>query len=480
MRKALKSYPAILIFFLVYAALSLLNLDRLPVAWTDEVLNLDPAVQFTKNGIFTSKLWPNPGCDRVFASYLPGIQWFQAAYLRFLPVEIFWVRLPFALLIWGCILLAYRIIRKNTQLNDFWSTVWLAILFLDKSVFELSRSMRVEPILIMGILLLWYWSPKIRTWPIKTLLIGYLAMAHVYIWPFLLIWFLSDSLRLSIGQKIMQLMLVLLAPLAFFAYVDFDWQTIAEQMGFHVQHHTLTQTDLPHSPFLNSIWYRFFPYYLEQPLNPFLFYCITAIISYLFMRQKMWRNTQQWIYGAWLLGIILILGVLTPQYRYLPVFWITGILLILGSKRINIQAKWLKIIALIIAVNAGISFAGRHTAAILQSQARNPEGVHDFLRKKLKSKQNTTTLLLGESIGFYHAHRGRNHQRFDYGIDFYPQHFNWNNYDQVILLTHDIRPQDSLIAVYESLPEKWATPKLMQSFAKGGTYNGMRIYLLKP
>ena len=93
MRQALKSYPAILVFFLVYTALSLINLDSLPVAWTDEVLNLDPAIQFIHNGHYTSKLWPNPNCDIIFASYLPALQWFQTAYLSFLPLEIFWVRL---------------------------------------------------------------------------------------------------------------------------------------------------------------------------------------------------------------------------------------------------------------------------------------------------------------------------------------------------------------------------------------------------
>jgi hypothetical protein len=116
----------------------------------------------------------------------------------------------------------------------------------------------------------------------------------------------------------------------------------------------------------------------------------------------------------------------------------------------------------------------------LQTQARSPEGVHDFLRKNLETAEGTRTLLLGESIGFYHAHRGRNHQCFDYGVDFYPQHFDWKNYDKVVLLTHELRPQDSLIATYESLPEKWPTPQIMQAFAKGGTYNEMRLYLLKP
>ncbi len=145
MRKALSTYPAILCLIFTYAILSLVNLESLPVAWTDEVLNLDPAIQQLQNGTYTSKLWPNPNSDVIFASYLPAIQWFQSAYLRIVPIEIFWVRLPFALLTWGSIILGYFIIRKNSQLNDFWASIWVGIAFLDKSVFELSRSMRVEP-----------------------------------------------------------------------------------------------------------------------------------------------------------------------------------------------------------------------------------------------------------------------------------------------------------------------------------------------
>ena len=290
MHKALKSYPAILLFFLVYASLSLINLDSLPVAWTDEVLNLDQAIQYIQNGTYTSKLWPNPNSDILFASYLPAIQWFQTAYLTFLPIEIFWVRLPFAFLIWGSLFLTYRFIRKNTPLNDLWSTVWVAIAFLDKSVFELSRSMRVEPLLIFGTLLLFSISPKRKLCAIKALIIGYLAMAHIYVWPFLFIWFITDWLRLNPQQKFLQTLLILAAPIAFLASVHFDISIITEQMGFHAQHHTLTQTDLPHNPIINSLWYRFYPFYLEQPLNPFVFFALIIIILTLFIKQKMWRK----------------------------------------------------------------------------------------------------------------------------------------------------------------------------------------------
>lgn len=479
MRKALSTYPAILCLIFTYAILSLVNLESLPVAWTDEVLNLDPAIQQLQSGTYTSKLWPNPNSDVIFASYLPAIQWFQSAYLRIVPIEIFWVRLPFALLTWGSIILGYFIIRKNSQLNDFWASIWVGIAFLDKSVFELSRSMRVEPIIIFGILLLFYWSPKRKLWWIKSLLIGYLAMAHVYIWPFLFIWFLKDWISLTPIKKALSAAFTLMAPFLFLKSLNFNLNTLFEQMGFHAQHHTLTQTDLPHNPLLNSLWYRFYPYYFEQALNPVILYGMILMIFGFFIKQKMWRKPNDWIYGSWILGILIIFTVLTPQYRYLPIFWISGILLLIQSKRVNFMAPAIKGIALLLFVNLSFSFLGRHSAALIQAKSRNPVYVYDFLHKYLPNPKKNRTLILGESIGFYYAHRGRNHHTFDYGIDFYPQHFNWSDYDHIVLLSHEVRPQDSLIAIYESPKESFKTPTTMKAFAKGGTYDGMRVYSLK-
>ncbi len=479
MRETLKSHLPFIFFFLVYACLSLINLDALPVAWTDEVLNLDPAIQHLEKGVYTSKLWPNPNSDRFFASYLPGIQWFQTVYLTFIPVEIFWIRLPFLLLVWGSILLFYRYLTKNTTLHSLWAGIWVALLFLDKSVFELSRSMRVEPLILFGTLAFLNIQDKKRHWLPKALLLGFLSMTHVYIWPFLLVWIAAEILQLGTYQRILFTFICAIPGIAFLASVNFDVEIIIEQMGFHAQQHTLVKTDMPHHPFLNSLWFRFYPFYKEQPLMPLLFYGLMVLIPLLFLKQKSWLKPQQWTYLGWILGAILVFGVMTPQYRYLPVFWIIGFALILRSNRINTQIPLLKAFCLLLLANVSLSFMGRHAAAVLQYQARNPKGVHDFLHKYLPNPTQKRTLILGESIGFYHAHRGRNHQRYDYGIDFYPQHFNWSDYDHVVLLSHEVRPQDSLIAIYESPKERFKTPAVMSAFAKGGTYNGMRVYSLK-
>ena len=93
---------------------------------------------------------------------------------------------------------------------------------------------------------------------------------------------------------------------------------------------------------------------------------------------------------------------------------------------------------------------------------------------------------MGESIGSYYCNRlAQKNKRlgvkneFDYAIDIYPQHWNNQDYDQVFLITHEIQPQLELVAEYKAQPY-FVLPKWAQSFAKGGTYDGTKIYRLAP
>ena len=55
----------------LYLVVGLFNLDRLPIAWNDEIQNLDPAMVWHHTGQFCSPLWPNPGAEKTFLSYPP-------------------------------------------------------------------------------------------------------------------------------------------------------------------------------------------------------------------------------------------------------------------------------------------------------------------------------------------------------------------------------------------------------------------------
>jgi hypothetical protein len=483
MIQAFKHHAAFTLFFFIYALLGCINLDRLPVAWTDEVLNLDPAVQYLQHGYYFSKLWPNPGSHLIFASYLPGIQWFQTLYLGIVPFDIFWIRWPFLCLMLVSIILVYKTLLRNKNLKPEYATLLLALIFLDKASFELARSMRVEVLIIFGTSCLFYLSQYKKTILLQSFIFGYLFMCHAYLWPFIGVWFGMKWIHTNTSTKIFSLLFFLLPLFFFTASLGFNFNPLLEQMGFHMSQHTLVKTDLPHHPILNSLWYRFFPFYLEQPMIPVLFYGIIFCLVYLILKKPIWKSPLNYPQLGWLLSIFLLFTVLTPQYRYLPFFWLTGIILIALNKQTQLTVPWLKVLMGLAVMNAAISFMGRHSAALLQKNARDPISVQKFLQKKLDHRELTSmkkSLILGESIGFYFAHQEKNRTHFDYGVDFYPQHFDWNQYDNIYLLTHKVRIQDTLIGVYRSKQELFTTPNFMLKFAKGGTYNGMRIYQLKP
>jgi hypothetical protein len=97
--------------------LGLFNLTTLPVAWTDEVMNLDPAIQFHKFGHFFSKLWPNPGAEKVFASYPPLIEIWHIFWLKITNPTVFNIRLPFLIFHLSTLTILYHLLHKSLKNN---------------------------------------------------------------------------------------------------------------------------------------------------------------------------------------------------------------------------------------------------------------------------------------------------------------------------------------------------------------------------
>jgi len=139
----------------------------------------------------------------------------------------------------------------------------------------------------------------------------------------------------------------------------------------------------------------------------------------------------------------------------------------------------------IIVFNSFLSFGGRHLAAWIQRPQRDANAVLNFIHKNIPQNQHKT-LIWGESIGSYYCNgyvlnskvKSQN-QVFDYALDIYPQHWNNKDYNQVFLITHENQPQLKLVAKYEVKPY-FKLPNWANSFAKGGTYDGTKIYRLAP
>ena len=93
------------------AVLGLINLDRLPIAWNDEIQNLDPALVWHHTQKFCSPLWPNPGAETHFLSYPPLIEAWHCLWLNFGKSP--WiVRFPFLVFHLTTALILYRFIHR--------------------------------------------------------------------------------------------------------------------------------------------------------------------------------------------------------------------------------------------------------------------------------------------------------------------------------------------------------------------------------
>jgi hypothetical protein len=464
------------IFFFIYAVFGLINLDTLPVAWTDEVLNLDPAVQYTITGEYRSALWPNPNSDIIFAGYLPLIQWVHHITLSVLPLEIFWIRLPFFLLSLLSIWLFQKILKTKIGDNAIILTILTIIVFLDKTVFEMNRSMRVEPLLIFFTLLYLYLKGRKQAVFLRFLILGILSMGHLYIWPLVLAFVLNEVRLLKITRTAIGVAIFLIPSILFLHQLHWDITPIKEQLFHQVAQHRISETDLKSSPLMNSIWYRFYPHYKEQPLMPLVYLFVILSLLYVLIKNiscKKWDSKT--LYSIGFTGMLMLIFVfMTPQYRYLPLLLILGVL----WAPLNLKYRLTTVVLVLLCGNLTLSFIGRHAAALAQRESRNPVPVFNFLHKHIKGKN---PLILGESIGYYYAYRGipRNEKRMTYGIEFYPQHQDWSQHDKVYLLTKDIRTNEKPIAIYESNNEIIELPQWAKKFAKGGTYDGFYIYRLK-
>jgi len=484
--KKLKPIHGLVIFIIIYASLGLINLQYLPVAWNDEVQNLDPAIQYLKTGTFKSIIWPNPGADKLFASYPPLIQYFHALWLSIFPADVFFVRLPFLVLTLFTFILLYSTLNRSKNLKNTWLPLIILIVFaLDKSTFELSRSVRVEPLILFLLSLFLYIQPK--RWPIiKLTIIGISATAHFYIWPILIVWFIYEWLQLtSIHQKILLPIISALPWLLYFYSIDFQFDTWTSQISMQTADHQITSTDLPHSAVANSLFYRFWPHYREQPLNILLFWSIIILtLSFSFKKRILTQPRYQNLL-ALLLFTILLFAFASPQYRYLPPFLLLALITLPNLPWLNINTPKIKYFLIFIALNGFFSFGGRHFASQIQKPQRDPVPVYDFLSKHIPKPNNSNKhLIIGDAIGAYftyHLHRNSRASHFSnlhYAFDYYP--IDWEPFNKVFILTHDSLPPYGahFIAQYNAA-NKLSLPKWALFFAKGQTYSGMNLYQLK-
>ena len=464
-----RNHLPFILFILFYALLGLFNLTTLPVAWTDEVMNLDPAIQFHRFGHFFSKLWPNPGAEKVFASYPPLIEIWHIIWLKLVNPTVFNIRLPFLIFHLITLTVLYFILIKSLK-NKYISLLFLLLFAFDKSVFELSRSVRVEVLILLLISLYYLFQTKSNNPFLQGFLSGLLLIAHLYTLPIVLAWLIKTCFKNSYQYTIKYGISLVLPTLFSLWLINFNVAEIISQLGLQATKHT---------PQSNGFFYilrdsflgRFFPYYYEQPLMWFVYLGILFLAIHLLIKQR--TSIESALLNGSLLELLLlgitIFGAMSAQYRYLPAFLLIGI--ITFASEIKLNNKIFKALILIIVLNGFLSFTARHITAIYQRQERTSEPILAFLDKNIP--QNKKILILGESIGEYYS---ATHKLCDYGLDFHPIHFRFADYENVYFLSKDSTPYLNCTKIGQYNPLQNQIPPIISKFAKGGTYSNTFIW----
>ncbi len=451
------------IFLGIYAFLGIYNLETLPVAWTDEAMNLDPAIQYTKFNRYFSKLWPNPGAETIFASYPPLIQIWHILWLKFFQPTIFNVRLPFLLMHLATLTLLFKLLSKNSGL---FAIVCILVFTTDKSVFEMSRSVRIEVIILFLFTLNFYLNEQKPNLILQGTIIGLLSIAHLYTLPVLAVIFLKNCFNLSFKNNLIFIFFALIPVLFSLYFIDFNFQQIYNQLTLQAQKHSPEQTGIFHL-LKSSFFNRFWPYYIEMPLNFFIFmgiFCLNIYIIFQNIKKPFSLFSQNFTLELFAFSFTLFF-LITPQYRYLPIFLLIGLLFLRDNNHINHRKLHTlgMIVFLMISVNGILIFSIKHTVAIFQRNERISEPFIEFIASNIP--QNKKTLILGESIGEYYAATRKN---CDYGLYYHPQHFKFSDYEQVYYLSKTDIKNTTLIATYQ--PKTANLPGFITKFAKGGTY----------
>jgi len=467
MRFRWKEYAAFLLVML-YAIPVLLNLDLVPVAWLDETMNLDPAVQWHLRGKFVSALWPNQGSERQFLCYLPLVEWLHMLNLGLVPWEMFWVRLPFVVLFLAAAVCFYLWTERCLRLPKSWSLLLLCLLLFDKSIFEILRSVRSET-LELALLAIWLFlcfrSPKSSFIP---LLAGMLLMAHPKLWPAMGIGMLCQWMLQRSSMRFWLWPVITLVPACcYFLWLDAPFADWWRQLQGQAEMHQASGNRIS-AHFLTRYW----PYFKEQPWMPLLHLC-TWFPAYSLWKKHGW-GLQSMPAMMWAVQDLSWLLILAPHHRYLPphhllMYAVWG--LWLATEQVPVCNRRQRLLLLPLLPLLLFPYASRMSLGLLQRDERNPESVLRWLDRELPAGQSGRTLVIGNSIGHYHILRHRD-TGMHFALEIYPQKFRFADFSRVYYLGRRISEMKG--TSYQLDPPRYAIPTSMST-----TYRGLVLTRLE-
>jgi hypothetical protein len=453
------------IILLVYLLLGLINLDTLPVVWNDEIQNLDPAVQHLQTNQWVSWLWPNPGATEQFASYPPFIHHWHRLMLMVLPLSPFWTRLPFLLVTVASLWALFHILKRSG--TEAYLAAGLTLLFAwDRTVFELARSVRIEP-LAMALVLGYAWSP--RSLLLRASCLSLLPTCHLLYAPLALSLWLYEWTRHPNKRDTA----TLIAPAAIMAtylmyHYNWDLSSAYQQMSYQISKHRQNLD----SNGLNELLYT----YKQAPFQALFF--LTAIV-YMAARQARLQQHNPWFYALVLYALTLMAA--QPLHRYWPMAWLLMALAL--APHLKQAPKWLLTLAALALINGASLYAARHFSALADRPSRLSEPALKWLDEQLKNAPDGS-LITGSALAAYAGYRN---PHIEYGMPDYLQTFQHPRKPITDVYVLDFgtghRGPDTLTLPPADCLGSYHTSPAMSIVGfqnwPGESYQGMKLYRLK-
>lgn len=451
----------VITYFIVFA-LGLLYLAIHSIVTLDEVMLLDPCLNFLK-GHYSSKLWYAPGSELFFMSYLPANFLFRISFLYIFPHHLFFYRLPYILLFIGSGILLYSIVQKKYQ--QALLSVITAIFFLnDKGLWDASLSGRTEIIQVFLIMSYFYMELKdsaILTPTIKGLIIGLLLLTHPPAWIIgaVFIWFAIDLKNFR--NTILNWLPVIVIVLLFLVSIHFNIKEFVSQLFMEG---SLSSPS-------HSFWYRLvhfherflpYPYLMEPWVLLILTLCIYFWLNIGIVKSN-WEQKVGIVFFSYLIFLILT----SENYsRYNPPLLVCAYLFlpfIIKFIQVSLKPSVPNYIYQIVILLVTIPFLLRVSRAYANKETNNSNIVVVQFLNSMHHQSNESILIIGEPVGYFVAQSAPG---IDYTTPFTTHKFKDRTYDRQILLSYQVYSSDEyqLISKIDSLNNE------------SGTYQGLKCY----
>ena len=451
------------VWWTLYFGIALINLDKLPIVWIDEVQLADVGRNLSETGRMFSKVWGLPGTETVFLAYPPFVIFYQAFWQFVLPNGVFWVRLPFLLAFPISLFFLHKILNKHYKLNPTITLLLLIFFSIDRGVYESLRSYRVEVLELALLSVALYYFLIGKKSVLVALLCSLLAICHLSLLPLALLLWLFNFVKNPSWKSIA---IAILPPFFWLGINGFNIHELYNQMFALGSEHSANG-----NVFYNHFIGRFFPYYNAQPLVPVLFWLMHLWCIYSLWRKKNIQSAALEI--LFLTSSVYWLSILGPYYRYnTPLILL--MLVILGealsrNTYLNISRKaWLPAIYLILPL---VAWGLRNGVALAERPQRDINKVYQWL-DSINNDKTKKLLIIGQPAAWYYSIR---HENVEYTSIYAVRHFHFDSFARVFYIPDEGREYAGTlsstleIAPFVQLPEAF----------KGITYNGSKIYRIE-